>query len=279
MYLHSPRSCDVADRRRPRNATRLIRVLMVGVVLLTPCTSSTDARAEPGSGLSVGEIQSRVARVLIGKKVLRPGPAQFRYLGSGLLLNVGGKAVLLTAWHPIPSSIAADEQLFVSFAPLVPGLHRAELLYLDSRQDVGALRVPGLDQHARGLNEIDVVGVDDVAAGEPLVLVGFPEEKVESEPTITYGHADGVWCAAPPPSRPLRAGSLACPPQSVRLLAVVGRTVAAGMSGGPALSRFSGKLVGVNHGFGRSSASEFGFVADITDAMRLIRRAVELTGG
>jgi len=252
---------------------------MVGLSLLTACIPSTDSRAEPGNLVSVDEIQSRVARVLIGKKVLRPGPAQFRYLGSGLLLNIDGKAVLLTAWHPIPSSIAADEQLFVSFTPLVPGLHRAELLYLDSQQDVGALRVPGLDQHVRGLHEIDVVGVDDVAEGEPLVLVGFPEEKVESQPSITYGQAGGVWCAAPPPSRPLRAGPVACPRPSVRVLAVVGRTIAAGMSGGPALSRSSGKLVGVNHGFGRSPTSEFGFVADITDAMRLIRRAVELTGG
>ena len=48
-----------------------------------------------------------------------------------------------------------------------------------------------------------------------------------------------------------------------------------GMSGGPALSRSSGKLVGLNHGFGQSSTSEIGFVADITGAIAVIRRALE----
>jgi len=265
-----------------RYASRLVRGFTFAVLLLTPCIPSTDVWGEPANGLSVDEIQSRVARVLVGKKALPspPGRVQFRHRGSGLLLNIDGKAVLLTAWHSIPSNIAADERLFVSFVPLVPGVHRAEILYLDSLQDVAALRVPGLDQHARSLKEIDVVGVDDVAAGEPLMLVGFPGERVQSQPTITYGEAAGVWCASSPPSRPLPAGPLACPSPSRRVLAVVGPTLAAGMSGGPALSRSSGKLVGVNHAFGHSRAFEFGFVADITDAMRVIRRAVDLlTGG
>ena len=167
----------------------------------------------------------------------------------------------------------------MSFGPLVPGLHGAEILYLDSLQDVAALRVAGLDEHARGLKDIDVVGVDDVAAGEPLVLVGFPGERVQSQPTITYGEAAGVWCVSSPPSRPLPAGPPACPSPSKRVLAVVGRTLTAGMSGGPALSRLSGKLVGVNHAVGYSGTYEFGFVADVTDAIRVIRRAVDLLTG
>jgi Trypsin-like peptidase domain len=261
------------------NASRLVRAFTFAVLLLTPCISSTDVWGEPASGLSVDEIQSRVGRVLIGKKILSPGPAQFRHRGSGLLLNIDGKAVLLTAWHSIPSSIAQDERLFVSLIPLVPGLHPAELLYLDSLQDVAALRVPGLDQHARGLKEIDVVGVDDVAVGEPLVLVGFPGDRVQSQPTITYGEAAGVWCASSPPSRPLPAGPLACPSPSRRVLAVVGGGLTAGMSGGPALLRSSGKLVGVNHALGHSGAYEFGFVVDVTDPIRVIRRAVDLLSG
>lgn len=267
--------------KHSRNASRLVRAFACVVLLLTLCIPSIDVWGEPANGLSVDEIQSRVARVLVGKKALPPSPGrvQFRHLGSGLLLNMDGKAVLLTAWHSVPSSIAGDEQLFVSFVPLVPGVHRAEILYLDSLQDVAALRVPGLDQHARGLKEIDVVGVDEVKAGEPLVLVGFPGERVQSQPTITYGEAAGVWCVSSPPSRPLPAGLLACPSPSRRVLAVVGRTLEAGMSGGPALSRSSGKLVGVNHASGHSRAYEFGFVADITDAMRVIRRAVDLLTG
>src|SRR5262245_3250252 len=173
---------------RTLKLTARMRALALGVQLLTACIPATDALSQSGNNLSVDEIQSRVARVLIGKKAPPPpGRAQFRHRGSGLLLNMGGKAVLLTAWHAIPEDIPADERLFVSFAPLAPGAHPAELLYLDSFQDVGALRVPGLDKHALNLHEIDVVGVDTVAQGEPVMMIGFPDEKVQSEPTITFG--------------------------------------------------------------------------------------------
>lgn len=251
--------------------SREMKLAVLALVILFTVSSG-----EPSIGSLIDEIQSRVARVLIGKK-LPPtsGVATYRHLGSGLLLNIGGTAILLIAWHSIPSTIGADEGLFANFSPFVPGLHRASIFYMDPRQDVAVLRVPGLDKHASGLRELDVVAVDEVAAGEPLVLIGFPDERARLEATVTYGEAGGVWCAPPPPSRPEPAVSPACPPSYRRVLTVLGRTVVAGMSGGPALSRSSGKLVGLNHGFGQSSTSEIGFIADITGAIAVIRRALE----
>ena len=63
-----------------RNASRLVRAFFTfAVLLVTPCIPSTDVWGEPANGLSVDEIQSRVARVLVGKKALPSPPARVQF--------------------------------------------------------------------------------------------------------------------------------------------------------------------------------------------------------
>jgi hypothetical protein len=216
---------------------------------------------------------SRVARILIGPIA----PREYNQVGSGVLVGVKGRAFVLTSWHTLDANpIPPGQALYVNFHPARPGLHHADVLYRDKRQDWVALRIPGLDDQTPGLRELSPVSVEAVASGDRVALIGFTEDRPDLVPVVVHGSASGVFCSSQPPTVHSRARSNGCPPALGRALAIQGAALRKGMSGGPAISLSTGKLVGLNQALAGSPGIDVGIVTDASDFVTVLE---VLTGG
>lgn len=204
-----------------RNAIRTLgkeSFLFLGALLLVGATLTlTAAPGEPAPPLPGPTITQRVAPT-VALVLVGDGGGRLSQTGSGIIVRPDG--VLLTAYHLIQDAKEIQVRLQDGEA-----YDRVELLAVDERRDVAALRIS-----ATGLPVLPVAAPGTVLAGEAVYVISHPQG-------LGWTVSEGVLSAVRPAEEVEGAG------EGYRLLQFTA-AVSPGSSGAP-LVNARGELLGI----------------------------------
>jgi S1-C subfamily serine protease len=154
-----------------------VRHLCAGLTLLA-LSHAAAGQAPPPTELSSEEV---VARVAPSVAVILAGAGAGRLAGVGSAVIVRSDGVLLTAYHVIKD--AREVQVRLKTGEIYD---RVELVAVDERRDVAAIRIP-----AANLPALAVAPLEEARLGEPLSVVSNPSG-------LTWSASTGVLSAVRP---------------------------------------------------------------------------------
>ncbi len=154
----------------PTKQTPRVRYLCACLTLLA-LSHAAVGQAPPPADLSSEEVVARVAPS-VAVVLTGAGAGRLSGVGSGVIVRSDG--ILLTAYHVIKD--AREVQVRLKTGEIYD---RVELVAVDERRDVAALRIP-----AANLPALAIAPLDEARLGEPVSVVsnpsGPPEERVRS---------------------------------------------------------------------------------------------------
>ena len=136
---------------------KLFASLLLFTSALSVTVAQTSSSPLPGNEI-VNRVSPAVVLVLAGS-----GSQEVSAISSGVIVRSEG--VILTAYHGIKNAQAVRVQLNNGEI-----FDRVELIGVDERRDIAALRITGT-----GLPTLPTVGLADVQAGEPVYVVSHAE--------------------------------------------------------------------------------------------------------
>jgi putative serine protease PepD len=161
----------------PTKQTPRVRYLCACLTLLA-LSHAAVGQAPPPADLSSEEV---VARVAPSVAVVLTGAGAGRLSGVGSAVIVRSDGILLTAYHVIKD--AREVQVRLKTGEIYD---RVELVAVDERRDVAALRIP-----AANLPALAIAPLDEARLGEPVSVVSNPSG-------LTWSASTGVLSAVRP---------------------------------------------------------------------------------
>ena len=148
-------------------SARFFSILLIFALSLFVAAAQTSSPALPGNQV-VDRVSPAVVLVLAGS-----GSQEVSAISSGVIVRSEG--VILTAYHGIKGAQAVRVQLKNGEM-----FDRVELIGVDERRDIAALRITGT-----GLPTLPTVGLADVQAGEPVYVISHAEN-------LNWTASDGI---------------------------------------------------------------------------------------
>jgi S1-C subfamily serine protease len=207
-----------------------LRCLYLTLVLLALAHSALGQASPAPTELSSEEV---IARVAPSVAVILTGEGAGRLSGVGSGIVVRSDGIILTAYHLIKD--AREVQVRLKTGEIYD---RAELVAVDERRDVAALRIPATNSPA-----LEVAPLEEARPGEPIFVVSNPS-------ALTWSASAGILSAV----RPVEEVS---PTQSGYRVLQFTAPVSPGSSGGAVVDS-KGRALGIVEFSKQGQALNFG---------------------